>query len=56
MSKQINQGNYAQKSLNDCNEKSPVQEKISEDKIPQLCQPMVNNYWLLWFGLSRQGI
>jgi|GEM_PF-1993748 len=39
MSKQINQGNYAQKSLNDCNEKSPVQEKISEDKIPQLCQP-----------------
>ena len=37
--RQINPGNYANKSLNECNDISPVEESISEDKIPELCSP-----------------
>ena len=38
MDKPINPGNYPQMSLNACNDISPVEEPLNEDKIPGLCR------------------
>lgn len=39
MNKPINPGLYSSKSLVECNDKSPIENPISEDRIPELCSP-----------------
>ena len=34
-----NPGNYPNKKINDCNDKSPLQSSVNNDKIPKQCEP-----------------